>query len=394
MPVTSRARRGVVVAAVAVIALAGLTACTASTPDDASAVVVPSSLWDSTAVHSISLDIAPADSDAIIAAYLADGTTEWARASVTVDGTSLDDVGVAIAGAPALDPDATETDLAGLPWLIRFDEFVDGQNIEGETELRLSGNKSSTALNESLSLELLAIAGLATESSVPTSFTVNGGSPRLRLVVQQLDQEWVADQFDAGDLVYAAQPGGDFSYRGDDAVAYDGSFDQVAGADDPAPLARFLKFVENSSDTAFATQLQTYLDVDAFAVYLAFEDVVREGDGPQSSTALEYSDTTKLMTVIPWELSASFSTTGSEVTAAGAIPSALTARFLAAPEFAEVYEQAVLDANSLLFETGTAESILADQTAVLTEQASGLVSTKEIRAASKALKEKLDARTP
>ena len=394
MSVTRRLLRSAAIAAASALALVSLTACTASDPAGSpTAAVVPDFLWDATAVHSIALDISPDEFDAIVASYRESGARDWARASITVDGTSLDDVGVALADSATLDPDSTDVDLAGLPLVISFDKFVDGQQLDGETALRLSANASATGLNESVALELLAITGLSTESAVPTSFTVNGGTARLRLAVQQLDEAWVADQFDAGDSLYLAQPGGDFRYRGDSADAYDGTFEQVAGSTDSAPLARLLKFAEKSSDSAFADDLHTYLDVDSFAAYLAFQKLVRQDDGPRARTALEYSDTTKLITVVPWDLSSAFTASDSSG-ADGPVPDALAARFLAVPEFVEVYDQAVIDATSLLFDTGTAESILDDQTAVLTAQASDLVSKRDTRRESKALDEKILSRSP
>jgi len=45
-----------------------------------------------------------------------------------------------------------------MPWIIRLDKFVDGQNYEGETQLVVRANSTETALNEAVALELLALA--------------------------------------------------------------------------------------------------------------------------------------------------------------------------------------------------------------------------------------------
>jgi len=395
MSVTRRAARRAAIATAAVLVLGGLTACSASgTPDSTPTAVTPESLWDTAAVHSLSLDISPDDSDAIIAAYRDTGEKTTARATVTIDGTSLDDVGVSIAGEPELDPEATETDLAGLPWLIRLDEFVEGQNVDGETELLLSANASSTALNESVALDLQAVAGLATQSAVSTRFTVNGGTPRLRLIVQNLGDEWIADQFDSADSLFVPRADGDYEYRGDSADAYAGVIDEVVGDAGTDRLANFLRFVDRSSDAAFAGKLNTWLDIDSFAAYLAFQKLVTGNGGPNARTALEYSSSSKVMVMVAWDFSTAFETSTVEGATDGPVPATLTKRFLAVPEFAEVYDQAVLDISSTLYDTGTAETFLDDRAAPLKQQATDLVPRAEINRESKALERKILARTP
>ncbi len=144
-----------------------------------------------------------------------------------------------------VDDGADPTDL---PWLVRLDEYVDGQAIDGWTEFIVRSNNSETALNEAVALDLLAEAGLASEHAVASSFSVNGGDARLRLVVQNLDEEWEAENFATDGLLYKAEAGGDWSYRGDDPDSYTDVFDQETGDDDLTPLIDFLDFINNSSD--------------------------------------------------------------------------------------------------------------------------------------------------
>ena len=388
----TRAARGIAIATGTALALVGLTACSGSSPDESSSTAVPESLWDSAVVHTISLSISPDDSDAVIAAYRDNGTKTSARASVTVDGESLDDVGVSIAGDVELDPDSTETDLSALPWLIRLDEFVEGQNIEGDTELLLSANPSATALNESVALDLQGVTGLATQSAIWTRFTVNGGAPKLRLVVENIGESWISDQFDSADSLFVPRADGDYSYRGDKADSYEDVFDEVVGDAGTSRLAKFLEFVDESSDAAFAKKLNNWLDLDSFAAYLAFQQLVTEQGGPSARTALEFSSSSKLMTIVAWDFSEAFTSdaTGTD----GPVPTNLTERFLAVPDFAEIYDQALIDVSSTLYDTGTAESFLDDRTATLKKQASDLVSKAEINRESKSLEKKILARTP
>ena len=67
----------------------------------------------------------------------------------------------------------------GLPWLIRLDKYVDDQNHNGVFNLVIRSNRSATALNESVALELLDAAGLASQRATPARFTVNDRAPTL-----------------------------------------------------------------------------------------------------------------------------------------------------------------------------------------------------------------------
>ena len=205
---------------------------------------------------------------------------------------------------------ATTPSPTDLPWLIRLDKFVDGQAIDGWTELVVRSNSSETALNEALALDLLAEAGLASEHAVASSFSVNGADARLRLVVQNLDE-----RVGGGELLHATacstrpRPAATGRYRGDDPDAYTDVFDQETGDDDLTPLIDFLDFINNSTDEEFAAELPEHLDVQAFARYLAFEEVVDnfdDIDGPGNNSYLRYDAETGGFTVVAWDHNLAF----------------------------------------------------------------------------------------
>lgn len=252
-------------------------------------------------------DVALADA---IAVYLDTGDKEWVEASVTIDGTTFDHVGIKLKGNSTLRGITADTDPATIPWLIRLDEYVDGQNYQGTTELVVRANNSETALNEAVGLELVGLAGLATEEAVASRFSVNGGEATLRLTIENPDDEWQAENFTADGILYKAEAEGDWSYRGDDPESYDDVFDQETGDDDLTPLIEFLAFVNDSDDATFAADLSGYLDVGAFATYLAVQDLLRNSDdinGPGNNAYLYYDPATDLMTVVNWDLNLAFS---------------------------------------------------------------------------------------
>lgn len=412
-------RRAAIVGSVATV-IAVLTACTATVSNEATesstttaVVTTGTSFWDSTTVHDIAVVVDPEDYDALIAAYIADGEKQWTEATVTIDGAVFENVGLKLKGNSSVFGVTADTDPATVPWLIRLDKFVDGQSFAGETDLVIRSNNTETALNEAVSLDLLELAGLATEQAVASRFSVNGGAAELRLVVQLPNDQWQLEQFGNDGLVYKAEAGGDYSYRGDDAASYDEIFDQEVGDDDLEPLTEFLKFINEADDVTFAGSLADYLDVEEFATYLAFQDLVDNYDdisGPGNNSYLQYNEQTGLMTVASWDMNLTFGVTnrpggagaaggmpqggmpaggmptngqrpGGQGGAAGGGPSAsnvLADRFLETDEFAALYDEATATLTTTIFASGDAQAVLDGWVAVLTEHAGDLVDTATV----------------
>jgi len=174
-------RRLIALPIAAVLALAGC--ATTTTPVD---TVAPTALWDSTAVHSIELDFDQEAYATLLSDYIDGGEKTWMAATVTIDGTVIENVGLKLKGNSTLKGVNADSDAATLPWILRFDKYVDGQTYEGESELIVRGNVSSSSLNEAVALDLLGLAGLATEEAVSSRLSANGGASELRLIIHAL----------------------------------------------------------------------------------------------------------------------------------------------------------------------------------------------------------------
>ena len=375
-----------------------------ATAADAGAV-----LFDATKVHTISVTFSQTDYDAMIAAYKTDGTKEWISATVTIDGQTFQDVGMRLKGNSSLrglangrnkGPGGTvsATEPQGLPWLIRLDKNVEGQNYDGITDIVVRSNNSATSLNEAVSLELLQQAGLASERAIAVKFTVNGGTAKLRLATELPDDTWMAEHFSATGALYKAEASGDYSYRGTDPESYTDVFDQEAGKDntDLTPLIQFLDFVNNSDDATFNSTLADKLDVDALATYLAMEELIGnfdDIDGPGNNSYLYYDAETGKFTVVPWDHNLAFGGMGGGNPGGGAPAAAggdtqargprgktnrLVQRFHANAEFEALYQEKLADLQATLYESGAASDILDTWVQVLKTQASDLVDTATI----------------
>lgn len=268
-------------------------------------------VWDSSSVHSISVDVDEDEYAAMLAAFVDSDEKEWISATVVIDGQTFTDVGLRLKGNSSLrSVSTTDTEPQDLPWLIRLDKFVDGQELDGSTGFVVRSSGTETALNEAVALELFDQAGLATQEAIATRFSVNGSAETLRLTIENPDDAWDAAEFDTEGILYKAEAEGDYSYRGDDPESYTDVFDQESGDEDNLePLIGLLEFLESSDDETFAAELSDHLDVDAFATYLAMQDLVGnfdDIDGPGNNSYLRWDAETGAFTVVSWDLNLAF----------------------------------------------------------------------------------------
>lgn len=411
-------------AAAALSVILTLGACgTSSTQDTATSSGSSSSVssvastetgfYDSSTVHSVSVTFDETEYDEMLQAYADTGEKEWITATVVIDGVTYENVGIKLKGNSSLqglsqalngqsggsDSDLSPDEPEGLPWRIKLDEYVDGQDHDGETDFAVRGNSTETALNEAVSLELLDEAGLATQQASATRFSVNGSDEQLRLVVQNPDdQNWYEENVDDNGVLFKAESGGDYSYRGDDYTAYTEAFDLEANPDDLSdeeayePLIEFLDFINNADDETFAAELGNYLDVDSFAEYLAIEELLGNSDdidGPGNNSYLAYDPDTGLFTVIAWDHNLTLGSGVSEDGEAGSRGNPLTERFAENEEFAALVDEASARLQSELIDSGYASQALEEWTTVLTDEASDLVSEETIASESESVAQAL-----
>jgi spore coat protein CotH len=437
-------RRTAVVATVTVLALGGGTAAALSTSGSGraatsgvstAAVDVPegTGTWDSSVLHDIAVEVDDAAVAAMIDTYQETGDKDWIEATVTIDGRTFEQVGLRLKGNSSLRGVADGADLVDLPWLLRLDEYVDGQALNGWTDFVVRSNNSETALNEAVALDLLAEAGLASEHAIATSFAVNGGEAKLRLVVQALDDAWELENFTTAGLLYKSEAGGDWTWRGTDPDAYTDVFDQETGDDDLAPLVDFLDFLNNSTHAEFEEGLAARLDVKAFARYLAFEDLVGNTDdidGPGNNSYLRYDAESGGFTVVAWDHNLAFGgfgggpggfggpggsgerpegmpygmteggpgempegmepPEGMSGGMRGGMPggsNVLVERFTAVEEWADLVEQARADLTESLYASGVADEVIDRWADLLTSQAGGLVGVDTVAEEADAIRD-------
>lgn len=288
-----RSRIGATLTALIAAAAMGLAGCSQGTSTQSSdEAAVSSGFFSGSAVHSIEVEFEQADYDAMLETYAQTQDKDWIEATVTIDGTTFEQVGLRLKGNSTVrsalqeaglmsrstdtdedtgygdgeegDGEANASEPETMPWLIRLDKYVDGQNYEGRSDFVVRGNNTETSMNEAVALAMLRDADVPAQESAFTRFSANGSAETLRLVVDLPDDDlWAADEFGAGTgIVYKADSEGDYSYRGEDATEYEDIFKvKTSGEDDLTPMINFLDFINNSTDEEFEEELPNYLDV-------------------------------------------------------------------------------------------------------------------------------------
>jgi spore coat protein CotH len=406
--------------------------------DSASEVV-----FDASYVHEISVSFDQSAYEELVDTYEETGEKNWIEAIVTIDGETYESAGLRLKGnsslrglggggfgGPGPGGDSTDTSQPeDLPWLIKLDKYIENQNHHGVSDFVVRSNTSETALNEAVALELLELAGLASQDAIYATFSVNDSTPALRLVIEHPDDTWMAENFDSGGALYKAESRGGYQYRGSDPAEYDEVFDQEAGAGnaDMSPLIEFLDFINNSDDDTFNEELADQLDIDEFATYLAMQELINnfdDIDGPGNNSYLYYDTATGMFTVVAWDHNLAFGGFGGggfpgggpgfpgggpddgfgapdEVGPGGFGPgggeddefggqdkvgpggfgpggNVLVERFLANEEWNALYEQKLAELTEQLIDSGTAQQVLDGWVDLLTSEATDLVSESSV----------------
>src|SRR5690606_3299751 len=312
-------------------------------------------LFDSSVAHGIEISFDEAAYTDMIRPFQEEVEKEYIKGDVVIDGTLIEDAGLRLKGNSTLqslrgggtgaapedaagqDGDTAQEDAGqeqgaapgggpgggpggitlsedepeSLPWLVSFDEFVEGRAYQGRTEIALRPGTATyeAALNEALALEVTAATGQTTQEYAFSAVTVNGGTEATRLVLESPDPAY-ADELGEG-VLYKGRANGSFAYLGEDPTDCEDAFKQIndEGEADLQPVIDLLRFVDEADDEEFAEELEDRLDTESFALYLATQDLIANNDamdGPGNNYYLWYDRDAERFTVLSWDLNLAF----------------------------------------------------------------------------------------
>lgn len=345
-------------------------------------------LFDTSVAHDVRIEFNDANYHEMLQEYLDSGEKDYLPATVVIDGTTIDNVGIRLKGNSTLasltwkgerreggrgggpggdfqPPEGRELpegfpqpgggggpggggpgggmggvmggvmgtalkaeEPENLPWLISFDEYVEGRRYQGHTQVavRPGISESSAQLNEALAISFVDGAGEPAQRYTYAGFTVNDRTSEPRLLVEYLDEGYAEDL--GNGVLYKSLATGQFTYQGGDQTEYGDDFKQIndVGGTDLQPVIDLVEWVENASDEEFAAGLSERLDVESFARYVAVQNITMNFDdmaGPGKNYYLWYDLDTRRFTVVSWDMNLAFSgepTAGPHDTGRGGFP--------------------------------------------------------------------------
>lgn len=297
-------------------------------------------VFDDSLVHHLSITMDAVEYDTMIVDYQRSLEKSWHPATVVIDGTRVDRVGVRLKGnstliglrygGPNSPPENSIVRTLGtlsrdepqkIPFLLRFDQFVTGQRYQGVNELalRVAGTfgGDSTQLTEFVTNRLVGVYGGPELRTTTTGLSFNGSPEGFYLLVEHPDDLWAARMLPDTKhaALYKAIVGARFRYAGENPAKYVNVFNQQAETRDVglSPMIRFLKFIERSSDAQFDARLPRFLDVNDFARYLAFQNLVADPDslaGTGNNYYFLYDARSKQLSIASWDQNLAFGRMG------------------------------------------------------------------------------------
>lgn len=279
-----------------------------------------------------------------------------------------------------------------IPFLIKFDEYVSGQTYQGHSFLSVRNYGTSfdaAMLQEPLTNAAARLAGIPTTQTAYSGFAINDADETLYVISEILDESYLEKYFEnANGVLYKSEVGSTLSYVDENPSSYAKSFSQETRENeaDLAPLIAFMRFLDQSDDATFESELPEWLDVDAFASYLALNALLVNTDsmlGMNNNYYLYYDDLEQRFTLLMWDANESLGKLGGSaaydlsLTNTGGGPggapqgdrggmgggpgggeNALLTRFLANAKFKALYEQKVKEIYEQVFVSGAMVSDL------------------------------------
>ena len=217
----------------------------------------------------------------------------WFRASVTVDGVTVDDVGVRKKGFLG-SLDAIRPALK-----LKLDEFVPGQRLAGLDRITLNnGRQDASRLRTCLAYDVFRAAGVPTPRCAFAHVTVNGEDLGLYAHVESMKKDFVRRWF--------PEPLGEL-YEGnvsDFRDGWTGTFERKYDEDLPASgIIAAVTAAAAVPDDHLVAALDAVVDLDAFFTFWATEVVVSQWDGYTNNrnNFLVYADPRDgRLRFIPW----------------------------------------------------------------------------------------------
>jgi spore coat protein CotH len=228
-------------------------------------------VYDPKVLHHIEISIGPDD-----AAKILNRTDQRVRCDFTFDGVVLKGVGIRQAGGRF----NAFVSITEKPMLsVKFDDFVDGQELHGLEKMILKDGRQDTGLvGEHLTYEVYRRAGIAAPMTAHARITINGVDSGIYVLREPINKDFLTRSFGkefAGgnlyEMAYVLDPmTSPAQIRLKDEVEQKRNRQELLGAADA---------VRTASPEAFTRTISQYIDLDRYLTFYAVEAVTSNYDG-------------------------------------------------------------------------------------------------------------------
>ncbi|MFK7781749.1 CotH kinase family protein [Psychroserpens sp.] len=283
--------------------------------------LIAQDLYDINTVQTIEIVFTQTNWDALLDAEKAGDNNYTEAASVTINGTVFNQVGVKYKGNSSYNPNQTKN-----PFHIELDTYVD-QNYQGTTDLKLSNVIFDPSfVRETVSYDIARNYMHAPQSNYANVY-VNGNLIGLYTNVESISKKFVNNHFGSNDNAFfsCSPPAGagpqsnDFpnlAYLGSISSFYEDAY-EIKSDDETDPTvaaAHWDELIEltNILNNDIAN-IETVLDVDRALWMLAFDNVLVNLDsyiGLFKQNYYLYKDDNGRFNPVVWDLNMSFGTFG------------------------------------------------------------------------------------
>ncbi len=249
-------------------------------------------------------------------------TEVYYRATITIDGESMSDVGVRVKGNSSLMMSGP-TNTKSLK--IHFEEYVDGQRFHCVDRFSLNNaTKDPSMMREVLSYDLAIDCGLVASRTSFAELTVDGALHGVFTMVQQVDHRFLKDNYGTEDSVddgnlYKLYSDYDFSYLGPtagpdsygDPVAETGLVlktneddDNMNTFEDITQLSKAIADVLNDPNETNRAALEDAMDIDSYLSFQAWTLVISNLDAyytMKHNLYVYHNPVTDKFETIPWD---------------------------------------------------------------------------------------------
>ncbi len=236
------------------------------------------------------------------------GDIPYLEAMVTIDGETLDSVGVRFKAKSSYYYVNEKK-----PFKFDLNEFISGQKYDGLKKFNLQNSLGDPSmLRDLLAYDLMRASGIPAPRVSFCRLILNGEDWGLYKIIEQIDKTFLEDNFanEDGNL-YKNQRWSELKWFGDDPVIYQDTFELKTNTDenDWSGFVNLLDVINNTSDSEFEDQIQEVFNVDQYLHVLAVDIMTNNWDSyiHNSRNWYLYEDpATGQFSWIPWDYNLSF----------------------------------------------------------------------------------------